>query len=60
MAASASPPALEQMVQTEAWKTLAAERGWVDLYLPSDKFAAFLESEQPRIAQVLSDLGIGN
>ena len=52
--------ALAQMVQTEAWKTLAAERGWVDLYLPSDKFAAFLESEQPRIAQVLSDLGIGN
>ena len=52
--------ALAQMVETEAWKTLAAERGWVDMYLPADKFTAFLEAEQPRIEQVLSELGLEN
>lgn len=52
--------ALAKMVETEAWKTLAAERGWVDMYLPSDKFSAFLEAEQPRIEQVLVELGLGS
>ncbi len=46
------------MVQSEPWKALVKERGWVDMYQPSDQFAAFLETEQPRIEGILKDLGL--
>lgn len=51
--------AMGALVATEAWKKLVAERGWVDMYLDSEAFAAFLETEQPRVEQVLHDLGLG-
>ena len=51
--------AIGQMVRSEAWQALLKERGWVDIYQSSDDFSVFLESEQPRIEQVLGDLGLG-
>jgi putative tricarboxylic transport membrane protein len=51
--------ALGQLVASDAWKTLSAERGWVDMYQDSAAFAAFLETEQPRVEQILGDLGLG-
>ena len=51
--------AIGAMVQSEAWQTLLVERGWVDMYQGSGDFSAFLESEQPRIEQILGDLGLG-
>jgi putative tricarboxylic transport membrane protein len=50
--------ALGKMVQSEPWKALVKSRGWVDMYQPSDQFAAFLETEQPRIEGILKDLGL--
>ena len=50
--------ALGKMVQSEPWQALVKERGWVDMYQPSDQFAAFLETEQPRIEGILKDLGL--
>ena len=48
-----------QLVASEAWKKLLAERGQVDMYLNAEAFAAFLDEEQPRIEQILGDLGLG-
>ena len=51
--------AIGQLVASEAWKKLLAERGQVDMYLNAEAFAAFLDEEQPRIEQILGDLGLG-
>jgi putative tricarboxylic transport membrane protein len=50
--------ALGKMVRTAPWQSLVKERGWVDMYQPSEQFAAFLEAEQPRIGGLLTDLGL--
>ena len=39
-------------------QAILKERGWVDAYLPSEPFAAFVKSEQERIASLLKDLGL--
>jgi putative tricarboxylic transport membrane protein len=49
---------LGKMVQSAAWKKLLEQREWVDLYLPSDKFSAFVKEEQTRILALLKDLGL--
>ena len=51
--------AMARMVRTEAWQALLKKYGWVNLYQPSDDFSAFLDTEQPRIEQILGDLGLG-
>lgn len=56
--AKALDEAVGAMVQTDEWKQIAKERGWIDLYLPSDRFAAFLKDERTRIEGVLADLGL--
>ena len=50
--------AVGKMVQSDQWKAIAKERGWVDLYLPADQFAAFVKDEQTRIGTTLDDLGL--
>ena len=50
--------AMGKMVQSPQWKAIAAERGWVDSYLPAKDFAGFLQDEQTRIKSVLDELGL--
>ena len=50
--------ALGKMVQSEPWRALVKERGWVDMYQPSAEFASFLKTEQPRIEDILKELGL--
>jgi putative tricarboxylic transport membrane protein len=50
--------ALGAMVKSASWQAILKERGWVDAYLPSEPFAAFVKSEQERIAALLKDLGL--
>jgi putative tricarboxylic transport membrane protein len=50
--------AIAKMVQSAPWKKLLQEREWVDLYMPSAEFTAFLKDEQTRIASLLKDLGL--
>jgi len=50
--------AVAKMVQSAPWKKLLQEREWVDLYMPSDRFAAFLKDEQARISSLLKELGL--
>jgi putative tricarboxylic transport membrane protein len=48
-----------QMTRTEAWAETLQRRGWLDATLAGPEFAAFVEAEQRRIAQVLAEMGIG-
>ena len=50
--------ALAEMAGSAEWQAIVEERGWVDMYQPSDQFAAFLAEEQTRIAGILQDLGL--
>ncbi|MBP7003254.1 tripartite tricarboxylate transporter substrate binding protein [Amaricoccus sp.] len=50
--------AIDTLVASEAWKKLSAERGWVDMHLDAAEFASFLETEQPRIRDILVELGL--
>jgi putative tricarboxylic transport membrane protein len=50
--------AIAKMVQSEQWKKLLHEREWVDLFLPSEQFAAFLKDEQTRISALMKELGL--
>ena len=48
---------MSELVQSDAWKALLKERGWVDMHMSSAEFAAFLEAEKVRIGAILADLG---
>ena len=51
--------ALAEMVKSdELAGDLLKERGWVDMYQPSDEFAAFLGPERARIEGILKDVGL--
>jgi len=50
--------AVAKVVTSAAWKKLLQEREWVDLYLPSGPFTAFLKEGQTRITALLKDLGL--
>ena len=52
--------AISDMVASEEWQELIKERGWVDMHLSSADFGAFLETEQPNIETILSELGLAN
>ncbi len=40
------------------WKDIARQRGWIDLYQPSERFAGFLTAERTRIESTLRELGL--
>jgi putative tricarboxylic transport membrane protein len=49
---------MAKMTASDEWRALVKERGWIDLYLPSDKFTAFVQDERARIGGVLRELGL--
>jgi putative tricarboxylic transport membrane protein len=50
--------AVGEMARSAEWQAILEERGWVDMYQPSEQFATFLAEEQTRIAGILKDLGL--
>jgi putative tricarboxylic transport membrane protein len=56
---SALEDLIVEMTRTEAWAETLRRRGWLDATLAGPEFAAFMQSEQRRIAQVLAEMGIG-
>ncbi len=43
---------------TKEWKEKLATQGWTDAYLAGDDFAAFLDQEKVRQAEVLKEVGL--
>jgi putative tricarboxylic transport membrane protein len=50
--------AVGKMVESETWQSTLKERGWLDLYLPPDEFAQFLEQDREQVETVLKDIGL--
>lgn len=51
---------IDRMVAGHAWRRTLARTGWADLYLPGDRFGAFLRAEQTRIGVVIRSLTPAN
>jgi putative tricarboxylic transport membrane protein len=50
--------AVGQMVESEAWQNTLKERSWLDLYLPPDEFAQFLQQDSQQVETVLQEIGL--
>jgi putative tricarboxylic transport membrane protein len=50
--------AVDKMVKSPAWTEVLKQKGWESAYLAGDEFAAFLKSEQTRVADVLKVVGL--
>lgn len=50
--------AVGQMVESETWQEILKDRGWLDLYLPPDEFAQFLEEDRAQVETVLKEIGL--
>jgi putative tricarboxylic transport membrane protein len=50
--------AVGQMAESEAWQSTLKDRAWLDLYLPPDEFAEFLEEDTQQVETVLKDIGL--
>ena len=46
------------MVKSPTWQKMLADRGWDDLYLKRDEYAAFQRTEETRLKEILQDLGM--
>ena len=50
--------AVGKMVESKPWQDILSKTGWTNLYLAGDQFGQFLGSEETRIKQVLTDVGL--
>jgi putative tricarboxylic transport membrane protein len=50
--------AVGKMVEGEAWQNTLKERSWLNLYLPPDEFAQFLQQDTEQVETVLKDIGL--
>jgi putative tricarboxylic transport membrane protein len=49
--------ALDAMYETEAWETVRARNGWVNIFNPGEDFSAFLEKQEKEIGNLMKELG---
>jgi putative tricarboxylic transport membrane protein len=49
---------ITKMHDTKEWKDALTAKGWTDAFLAGDEFAAFLKTENDRVAGVLRELGL--
>ena len=46
------------MHDSDGWKQALEKNGWTDAFITGDEFGSFLEEQDKRVADVLSDLGL--
>lgn len=49
---------VDAVVKSDAWKAVLAQKKWMDLYMPGDEFAAYLESEDAKVTTTLKSIGL--
>lgn len=47
-----------KLVKTPRWQQIVKDRGWRDLYLPADQYAAFIKEETAHATEILKELGL--
>jgi putative tricarboxylic transport membrane protein len=50
--------AVDKALKSPEWEKILKARGWEDAYLPADQFAAFLKTEQVRVKDALTSVGL--
>jgi putative tricarboxylic transport membrane protein len=50
--------AVDKMVKSPQWKAILAKRGWLDAYLPTAEFEAFLKDDRARVESTLRSIGL--
>ena len=50
--------AVTKALKSPEWAKISKARGWDDAYLDADAFAAFLKSDQQRVKDVLTSIGL--
>mgnify|MGYP001248379520 CR=1 FL=1 len=50
--------AITAMHDSESWQSTLKERAWEDTFLAGDEFANWLQQEQARVEEILTDLGL--
>jgi putative tricarboxylic transport membrane protein len=50
--------AVEKTVKSAEWTKILKARGWDDAYLPADEFTAFMKSDQARVKDILTSIGL--
>lgn len=51
--------AVDKMAKSPEWAEILKTKGWDDVYLSGDDFAAFMKAEQARVSTVLASIGLG-
>ena len=46
------------MHDSKGWDEALAQNGWTDAFVTGDEFGAFLEEQDERVVDVLSELGL--
>lgn len=50
--------AVDKMVKSAQWKAILEKRGWIDAYMPTAEFEAFLKDERTRVESTLRSIGL--
>lgn len=50
--------AVDKVLKSSEWAAVRKQRGWDDAYMNADTFTAFLKSEQGRVKDVLTTIGL--
>jgi putative tricarboxylic transport membrane protein len=50
--------ALERMHDSDGWTKALADNGWTDAFITGDEFATFMEEQDKRVEDTLSQLGL--
>lgn len=49
---------IEELHDSDEWRTSLRQNGWDDAFLTGDEFGAFLDAEDKRVVSVLKELGL--
>jgi putative tricarboxylic transport membrane protein len=49
---------ITEMHDSDGWQAALEENGWSDFFMAGDEFAGFLDEEQTRITEVLTEIGL--
>jgi putative tricarboxylic transport membrane protein len=50
--------AVDKMVKSPQWKAILEKRGWIDAYMPTAEFEAFLKDERTQVESTLRSIGL--
>ncbi|HEX6016317.1 MAG TPA: tripartite tricarboxylate transporter substrate binding protein [Geminicoccaceae bacterium] len=50
--------AVAKMVESPQWQETLKQRGWLNMYMPAEEFAAFIEEDREKVEGTLKSIGL--